>query len=626
MFVMKRFPHIIPQKKTSVIPSNFVFFDTETKVDGSSNGIMEGKHRLWFGWAYAFRLENGKRTRQVWCRFTTSQQFFDFIKSRCSEHKPLFVYAHNLGFDLPIVGFFTNFKSNDFKPEFYTFESPPTIFKCTWNKHTICFVDTLNYWTISLAKLGESIGHKKTVMPISRQSKKQWDTYCRNDVEVIADAVMKLCQFVINHKCGGVGLTLASLAMYAYRHAHMKHDIYIHDRIKVCELERSAYYGGLVNAYFIGKVRTKQVYSLDINSHYSAMMMNSFPVKLVDEWKGVTLKHLESLVKRYCVIANVCISSKSETFPVKYKNKLVYAKGVFSTTLCGPELERAIKHKCILKVFHTAVYERAAIFRSFVKYFWELRLKYQQENNHVDSLFAKILMNSLYGKFGQRGVSWFDLTEQLFNKLKEIYGLNNGKIKYELKDVPQIEFGYKPWTPESIDEPLYLRNVMSGLQIKLGVKEHHESFPAISAYVTSYGREFLINLLRIAGKGNYFYCDTDSLFVNHKGFTNLKKAKMFGKTELGKLKLVGKSPVMNIRGLKDYSFKDKEVIKGIRHDAIPLAKNTFEQTRFDGIKSILRREDTSYVEVKRIIKVLKRTYDKGRVLSSGWVEPLTLSL
>ncbi|GAH97172.1 unnamed protein product, partial [marine sediment metagenome] len=93
----------------------------------------------------------------------------------------------------------------------------------------------------------------------------------------------------------------------------------------------------------------------------------------------------------------------------------------------------------------------------------------------------------------------------------------------------------------------------------VGYEECFNSFPAIAAEASAYARMYLYKLMKQAGEGNYFYCDTDSLFVNEVGLQNL--GDKLDNNCLGGLKVIEETNSITIRGLKDYSIGTKEVIK-----------------------------------------------------------------
>ena len=65
------------------------------------------------------------------------------------------------------------------------------------------------------------------------------------------------------------------------------------------------------------------------------------------------------------------------------------------------ELQYAIKHGSIERVFSTAVYDSEVVFDRYVKHFYKLKEKHTQEQNTSWRMIDKFFLNSLYGKFGQ---------------------------------------------------------------------------------------------------------------------------------------------------------------------------------------------------------------------------------
>ncbi|GAI59528.1 unnamed protein product, partial [marine sediment metagenome] len=127
---------------------------------------------------------------------------------------------------------------------------------------------------------------------------------------------------------------------------------------------------------------------------------------------------------------------------------------------------------------------------------------------------------------------------------------------------------------------------------------------------------------QLAGEGNYFYCDTDSLIINEVGLCRLQE--MIDATSLGSLKVVSSPTNIVIRGLKDYSAGTKQVIKGIRRNAVEKRDGVYEQEQWPSFKGLLRAGQTDVYTVKKVTKVLNRKYTKGHVNSDGSIVPLVL--
>jgi hypothetical protein len=234
-----------------------------------------------------------------------------------------------------------------------------------------------------------------------------------------------------------------------------------------------------------------------------------------------------------------------------------------------------------------------------VDFFYGERLKASAEGDTATEGITKLFLNSLYGKFGQRGERW------------EMVG--------ESEDLDVRYWDYYDATGGELIKFRQFAGVIERLQ---GEAEARDSFPAIASHVTAYARLYLWRLMRQAGLGNVYYTDTDSLMVNRAGLDNL--ADRIAPNELGALKVEWESDNVTIHGLKDYVVDGKRKIKGIRKDAVALGPGVFRQDQFRGIEGMIRDGDMDRILIKTVEKRLVRQYAKGQVAASGRVFPLQL--
>ncbi|KKL84369.1 hypothetical protein LCGC14_1965430, partial [marine sediment metagenome] len=164
-----------------------------------------------------------------------------------------------------------------------------------------------------------------------------------------------------------------------------------------------------------------------------------------------------------------------------------------------------------------------------------------------------------------------------------------------------------------------IRYLLGEIFIMTGHGESFDSFPAIAAHVTAYARMYLWQLMQQVGYGNYMYCDTDSLIINEIGLDNLHD--LISSTTLGGLKIEKKTRSLIIRGLKDYTFGSKTVIKGIRKNAIELSAGVYQQELWPSFRGLLHNAEPETYTVKTIVKHLSREYTKGDVSIDGVVVP-----
>ncbi len=212
---------------------------------------------------------------------------------------------------------------------------------------------------------------------------------------------------------------------------------------------------------------------------------------------------------------------------------------------------------------------------------------------------AKKLPNSFYGKWGQRG---------------RVYG--------EEGDWPTPEAS--AWIEYDAETgTVYKHRTLGGLhQVFREDSESRDSFPAIAAHVTAYGRAHLWALMRKAGTYNSLYEDTDGLAVLQAGYDALMELIVPG--QLGALKLEGVEAWALYRGPKDYEYPSHHKTKGVRKNAHWIEPSAVVQDQWSTLKGLVRLGDVSAPITSSVAKQLSRYYAKGLVTPSGRVLPYSL--
>jgi hypothetical protein len=620
-----RKPHILTKRIATQLPSNLLFFDTETRDKYRGRNKLLQRHEFWFGAAIYVSLRGEHIETCKPFELNSVDDFWKLLGSKLSKDKPLYLFAHNLTFDLTIIDFWNRHENEGYETTYAVLENPPMFLALKKDGKKLCIVDTFNYWKQPLAAIGKSLGFEKLPMPTSKTVTKEWRRYCLRDVEILQKQIINLFQFLRSQELGSFKISAPGLAFGTFRKRFMKHDVYIHDRNKVLELERAAYSGGMVRNFFLGKITNETIYKYDVNSLYPAMMLNKYPVKLLEDMQNEAPNKLLKLLPAMGAVAHVRMKVYDRTYPKRFNNRLCEVSGRFSAYLCGEELYQALRLGHVEKVLYAAIYDVDFIFHEYVTYFWNLRKQYQAAGDRVNEQFVKLLMNSLYGRFGMRGHKWVDFTNKNLEDYYTYFG-SQCPPSYIAKDFSPIVNSFRhKWYAEGLDDPITLRYYSGRLEMQFPTGEHSESFCAISAFVTSYAREELRRLITIAGVPECYYCDTDSLFVSELGSKRLLKAKCVDPTALGKLKLEGISKNTVFYGPKDYEFNGEFTMKGIRKNAVQIGVSTYEQDSFEGLKSVLNRGGEPHIDIRKIQKTLQRKLLKGVLKDQGRVTPLILN-
>lgn len=588
--------HYIKCNKSLRLPSAIIFYDTETECE-KINDLKIHKFKL--GVARYVKLEKSNITSSKYYVFKDKSKFFDILESHLRNKKRLWVISHNQHFDFNVIDGFKELLSRQFKITKMVLESDVFIVKAVKNKKTVMFVDSTNYFKAPLSELGKQINLQKLEIDFENCTEEQLITYCTRDVEILSEYFIKFLKWWSMNNLGNFAFSVAGLAFNAFRHRFMVHKIFVHDNENAIKLELESYRGGRNECFRLGEINEK-LYKLDVNSMYPAVMrFNEYPVKLVKFTRNVTVDRLKELIKKYHAIAKVKLNTEENAYAYKM-HKLIFPIGTFTVTLTTPELLYALKKDHIVDVYECAFYKKAYIFKDYVDFFYKMKLEAEKAGNRIVRSFAKLLMNSLYGKFAQR--------------VRELS---------ELSMPPILNFGSVLYLDSTKGERFKVYFV-NGKAYKLERQEKlfYDANVAIASHVTAYARMYLYELMKTAGLENVYYVDTDSLIVNEKGYNNLKH--LVG-SELGMLKLEKEADKAVFFTVKDYVFGDEVKTKGVKPTSLKISENTYLNEQWLRTKSLLTIGYHGTVITKDIIKILNRIYDKGVVRDDMRVEPFRLS-
>ncbi|MBA7474034.1 hypothetical protein ES707_09381 [subsurface metagenome] len=599
MSSINRKPHILKSEKTMAMPRHIIFFDTETYQNEVENYKVRQSLRL--GWACYYRRPYGRHIEKIeWFFFETHIAFWQFVFSHTARKEKLWVIARNLTFDFTVVKGWRHLRKAGYKLKFFHNQGTCNIISVRNKSKAIVFLDSMNWFVESLEKTGDRIGIKRIAVDYKTCSKSELRTACKNHVLIELENFKLFIRFLEGNKVARLCYTRGSTAMAAFLLSHYTTKIYIHNNKQAIDLERESYKGGRVECFYLGDLNNENYYLLDVNSLYPFVMRNNlYPVKYKRILRNITPQSLAARLQCSSAVAKVLVETDLPVYAVR-RGRCMFPVGRFWATLCTPELKYAFEHNHVKEVDTCVLYKQENIFRSYVDKFYTLRMDFKSAGVDEYVELCKKMLNSLYGKFGQKGENWSKIGDCLNEPDREELVFNMGGRRVTK-----------------------LRYLLGELFIMTGHGESFDSFPAIAAHVTAYARMYLWQLMQQAGYGNYFYCDTDSLIVNEAGLWTLNQ--WLHATKLGYVKQCGKTQNCMIRGLKDYTFGSKNVIKGIRKNATQISKGVFRQEQWPSFRGLLRSGEPETYTVGSTVKHLNREYTKGTVSPDGVVVPFVFA-
>lgn len=476
------------------------------------------------------------------------------------------------------------------------------------DKHTnrsFMLVDSLRLLNMSLKKIGEAMGgaRKQDFDIHTPKDDPRWLEYNNVDTLVLYQAITKV-QSALNTLGGQMKVTAASSAMDLFRRKYLEHDIWPNTTMQ--EHYRQYYYGGRVEIFDMRRRNDVKLY--DVNSLYPHACTFPLPVKLEskDDTAGLLYRHddVEWLDGQHAsgvswfLEALVEVPDTVFAGPLPHRTKegkLIFPVGRFwgkwnsydirNLLLCGGRIVKVVKaHR----------WRNEPIARQMMMDLYAQRVN---KDRPEMGLAAKLLMNSWYGKTGQK-------TE------REMLMFGPEEEDTQSGEWECLDFERDFWK-------------------HIEVKNEPHIMPQIAAQVTAIARS--IHYPYLLRSNDPIYCDTDCIVQSDNMATSLALGVMkleegfdWFQAYLPKLYHGKSSKTGEIKNrAKGFGGWNKEVYEQgiVGH----LASGGVVKVKGPAkLKTLLTGESMKPRE-RKLDKQIRSCYDKRVVLSDGRTKPIKLS-
>lgn len=363
--------------------------------------------------------------------------------------------------------------------------------------------DSYALWSHPLKKLADSFCPEIPKLKIDIEhfdpTNEEHLKYAKRDVEILLLGLPRLFDMISEHFGVNPSATAAGTAMKAWQYSLNKTQIYDAQELNEAELFiRQGYYGGIV---FLTSTRSyENCETYDINSSYPAAMLEygvpcgrpNYTTDFDIDYTG--FYHVRVRCPNDIIVP--ILPSRNN------KGSMVWRSGEFDTVVSTQELKFAVEHGYdVLDVFEGYVFENVEFpFNDFINHCREVRFQFK---GLTPEFVAKLLQNSLYGKFGARR----ERTQLVHFDAKDIDSYSN------LKPLDETGLWY---TTNETDVDM-------------------RCLPQWAAYITANARLRLLKAVYAMGPENCLYGDTDSIIVTENADVNkISVGKEYGQFKLEK--------------------------------------------------------------------------------------------
>jgi len=436
---------------------------------------------------------------------------------------------------------------------------------------------------------------------------KEWDlkqetiTYCENDVKVLYEVIDKFSLFIFQNWNVDIMKTptISSLAFRIYRTKFLQKDMQIPIIIgKIYEDIKKSYTGGHVDVY---KPYGENINVYDVKSLYPSCMLNNpmpvgnpvyFEGNILEMWKYIfNIENDKPFGFFYCNIEAPEMYAPILQKKHKVNNlvKTICPTGTWSGWYFSEELYNSQKYGYKFTIEKGYLFDKGYIFNDYVMQLY--KIKEENKKGSVLNWIAKLLLNSLYGRFGMKPDSEFH--EIVSDELAEIMELDDN---IEIEDINDFNNGktlisYKKVINDLISQKHAFKNISV----------------SVASSITAYGR---IHMSQFKNDMLY-YSDTDSIAIEGELDT-----KYIGK-ELGKMELEKK--------YYKVLYLSPKVYIGLKLDE---NNNETLSAKIKGVKNISKYKDVSKkipdLTFDRVKKLLLKNSDQStfKIPQVKWVRKL----
>jgi len=508
--------HNLGPNSNETSPHEMVILDTETRTHAAADDEVHAL-RCWSAQLRRRHGRNPSRPRRVAAGGDKPQQIAAWIDSLVKTSPTVWVYAHNLSFDLAVTRLPVHLAALGWAVTSHNLASDAPWAMMRQGNRTLRLADSHSVLPVGVAQLGELAGTPKLPLPTDEDPIEVWQERCESDVQITADALEQLMDWWDQGGLGHWSVTGPRTGWNAMRHRCVKRPgmapivhrgasgssfvqhgdghVVIDPDPAARKFERDTLYQGRREAWRVGVQAVGDYGEMDMRAaHLTVARELRLPCRRGVAFDSLDVDSPYLMGANVAAIARVVVDTALPRYPLRVRGGIVHPVGRFETVLAGPELADARERGELVSVGAGYFYRLSYHMQPWADWLTGVLQEDGQDVPPAAMVAAKGWSRSVPGTWAAR------TSRVVLEGTSPVDGWS-------------ATHGIYAGTGESCS----IVHLNGRMQISLRDQEGDDSFPAVLSFIQSYVRVALNRAVDAVEPWRLVACSTDSVLVDMTG-------------------------------------------------------------------------------------------------------------
>lgn len=423
----------------------------------------------------------------------------------------IWLYAHNLGFDLTVTRLPIELASFGWTVTDFALDGRAPWVRLANGRRRITMADSWSWIAKPLERIASAVGITKPPLPEDVDSLELWFARCRADVDILMAAITQLMDWWQTSGRGRWSVTGAASGWNTFRHIKTPFRMVIDPDPAGMAHDRTAIYGGKRYVNRVGNLAAGRYVEADFARAYTTVARDlPVPIQRMRPFARLDNDDVRISSDRWGIIGQVVLETTVPRYPKRTQGRVWYPVGRFRTTLAGPEIAAARSRGELVSIGAGYTYKLAPILSKWATWCLDVIDGDDPSVPEVAKMAARGWGRSVVGKFAQHA-----------------YG------RITLGDSPVEGWAYSEAWNTATHSRASIVDMLGTRHICYQSGDGENAFPAVLAFVESHVRVRLNDAIDMLGQDSFVQCDTDGLLLSAAGIVRrARQAQTFTQAQL----------------------------------------------------------------------------------------------